>query len=151
MMMKLQLSVLVALAVQPTGNDIMNKEIQSITLLFENCDEATIPQENIKQLYCDGIKEVICKSNNQINIAKECDNLILTISNTDIKTQYGYPLFDRIFEYKDISYVYIKYDDNNEESIRLPWLDDDNNEDENQYQVQSSDKNGCIYISVIKR
>lgn len=129
----------------------MQKEIKSITLVFENCDEVTIPYKYIKQFYCEGIKGIIYKSKNRIVYGKECDYFILTISDTDIKTQYGYPLFDRIFEYKDISYVYIKYDDNNEESIRLPWLDDDNNEDENQYQALSSDKNGCIYISVIKR
>ena len=106
------------------------KNIEAIEFVFENCECLTVDSKYIGDLLIEGFETKVRRFGvNAIREYTSCERIDLIIykdGNTTSES-YGdkYKVFDRILSWNDITSIYLKYEDNTEQEIFVPW-DDEN-------------------------
>ena len=106
------------------------KNIEAIEFVFENCECITVDSKYIGDLLIEGFKTNVRKLGvNAIREYTSCERIDLIIykDGNTISESYGdkYSVFDRILNWNDITSIYLKYEDDTEQEIFVPW-DDEN-------------------------
>ena len=106
------------------------KNIEAIEFVFENCECITVESKYIGDLLIEGFETKVRRLGvNAIREYTSCERIDLIIykdGNTTSES-YGdkYKVFDRILSWNDITSIYLKYEDDTEQEIFVPW-DDEN-------------------------
>lgn len=133
------------------------KNLETVTLCFENCETAKIDAKHIAQMNVMDIARHIeyyttAKNETVVHDWLTCHSLAFTLkpganakydSFGDVSEQR---LFDRIKMFNDIVSVTLNYDDNSEDEIYVFY---DGNET-NAAQTTATDSNGCLVITITK-
>ena len=127
------------------------KDIKAIEFLFENCECVTIEAPYIGDVLIEGIETNIRRvAINSICESTSCKRFEVAISkeaNEEVES-YGEKIrkLFRINDWDDVTSIFLKYEDGSEKEISVPWIgeDDCNNE------AQSSfiDKYGNLYLTI---
>ena len=127
------------------------KEIKAIEFVFENCESVTIDSKHIGDFLIEGIETKIRRvAVNCIGEYTSCKRFEVAISKeADVEIEsYGEKIrkLSRINDWDDVTSIFLKYEDGSEKEISVPWIgeDDYNNE------AQSSfiDKYGNLYLTI---
>lgn len=115
------------------------KNIKAIEFVFENCECLTVDSKYIGDLLIEGFETKVRRFGvNAIREYTSCERIDLIIYKDGNLTSESYgdkcSVFDRILNWNDITSIYLKYEDNTEQEIFVPW------EGENDYsnEAQSS-------------
>lgn len=125
--------------------------IQSIELVFENCDTATIPFFCIKHFSLGEIQQQIYSTNaGTVRVNFVASNLFLRLSPeiSQLTTCFGSNLLERIKKHLDITYVGLNTE-NKTVDYTIHWHKDDGF-DSNRYQTVSTLESGEVLIEVSK-
>lgn len=131
------------------------KNIEAIEFVFENCECITVDSKYIGDLLIEGFKTNVRRLGvNAIREYTSCErvDLIIYKDGNTTSESYGdkYSVFDRILSWNDITSIYLKYEDNTEQEIFVPW---DNENDycynvNNEAQSSFIDKYGNLYLTI---
>ena len=116
------------------------KNIEAIEFVFENCECITVDSKYIGDILIEGFKTNVRRLGvNAIREYTSCERIDLIIykdGNTTSES-YGdeYSVFDRILNWNDITSICLKYEDDIEQEIYVPW---DNENDYYDNKAQSS-------------
>ena len=122
------------------------KNIEAIEFVFENCECLTVDSKYIGDLLIEGFKTNVRKLG--VNAIRECTSweridLIIYKDGNTTSESYGdkYSVFDRILNWNDITSIYLKYEDDTEQEIFVPW------DDENDYYYNVNNKAQSSFVS----
>lgn len=108
------------------------KNIKAIEFVFENCECITVDSKYIGDLLIEGFETKVRKFGvkDAIREYTSCERIDLIIykdGNLTVES-YGdkYSVFDRILNWNDITSIYLKYEDNTEQEIFVPWEGESN-------------------------
>ena len=130
----------------------MDKKITQIDVVFENCDFATIPIDDIENISIYNVRESCIYVNGQIEQCFNCKKVYLQFSSAaNISMSFmcanNSKFFDRVMAYGDITSIVIYYGDGTEKLYWVPWKDEDYSGEINQYQMtEIVDGHLCIGI-----
>ena len=119
------------------------KNIEAIEFVFENCECITVDSKYIGDLLIEGFETKVRKLGvNAIREYTSCERIDLIIykdGNTTSES-YGdeYSVFDRILSWNDITSIYLKYEDDTEQEIFVPWEGENDYYDVCNNEAQSS-------------
>ena len=122
----------------------MDKKIQFLELVFENCD--TIKFEYIPHKFqCfleDIVERIYIVNGNLVDKGKTAKRCFLTIPNEclNAKTHFD-ELFSKVLEFKNITSVYLHYDNNKNEGFSVVWSCEDTFDSYNEWQINSYNDN----------
>lgn len=123
-------------------------KVQSITLMFKNCESITIPLKYVGYFFIGDIKtnlKVVAHGCiEKRDTAKEFFIEIFGEANTKYDGFYNCELFERLYLYQDLYMVNVTYDDGTQQYISLDYLGTKKNAHEG---VRIS-RLGNIYICV---
>ena len=131
----------------------MSKRIRKIELIFENCEIIRLKPNMFKYLFLKGIstdKRINCfqYKNGETQDCKQCKYFHIEINEEGKKVESNLskkPLNERIVS-KDIVGISLYYINNEEETIYVPWNEDD--EYTNKYQENRFGSDGKIEIII---
>lgn len=118
-------------------------KVATVELVFENCEEISIPVSDIKILYAYGLTEslgffgVFHDDQKDVHRYKSARYFHIIFENK--------PEYKRVFDYKDITQVHLYDADGNEEWFFVAW---GAGEYENELQETNLDKFGKIDITI---
>ena len=123
------------------------KNIKAIEFVFENCECITVDSKYIGDLLIEGFETKVRKFGvkDAIREYTSCERIDLIIykdGNLTVES-YGdkYSVFDRILNWNDITSIYLKYEDDTEQEIFVPW------DDENDYYNVCNNKAQSSFVS----
>ncbi|UUV25939.1 MULTISPECIES: hypothetical protein [Lysinibacillus] len=135
----------------------MSKELVSIMLAFENCDDFTVYKNEIGDFYlgefeksysriaCNSISDIESANKFYIEIHKDAN----TNENRNINfIDSGLP-FDRVLAYNDIAQLVLNFEDNTSEVFYPNWEGEDEYNNEAQTSIVSK-VNGSLFIVIHK-
>lgn len=128
------------------------KMIESVELVFENCQYAEFDIDNVQAITVTKIREEIhneCKFKfaDEVIIvikAKAGKKHILDLVGNEEETT----VFDRIEDYPDITHIRVNYYDNDSDYITVNWTDTDPSGLFNANQFVRYDTDGNLYIVI---
>jgi len=107
------------------------KKIKELILVFENCDCAHIEQKYLKSLFLRGIKhDILSLESKDVWMEYYCESAQITINKKalKLKTDFDASFLDdkntlsyHLDNYHDITHLDIKYDDDTNDYIAVPW------------------------------
>lgn len=112
------------------------KDVDKITLIFENCEEMKIPKHVIGHFLIDGLHESVSRiASNSISMMKQADTFAMEIMKKSDSIPY-YPferkdktdkmtMIGRISEYSNISAVELEYEDGTSDYIYVDYDEGD--------------------------
>lgn len=104
----------------------MNKDVKKIEIVFENCETLVIPIERIGQFILDDIHQHISRiALNSVQKHEVADTIFIEIFNRKRNKKLY-----RISDYKDITQIYITYDDSSEECYFTDYREPEGHEDD---------------------
>ena len=130
------------------------KEVKSITLVLENCEDIPISKEHIGSFYCKDITATISRTAcNSISKEQYCGEFYLEIhKNADRHYSiFGAESDETVFKrlaYPDITGINIIYEDDTAEYCIMPWKDADSTGCNNEYQTSHVSKSGNMHICI---
>lgn len=122
------------------------KNIKAIEFVFENCECLTVDSKYIGDILIEGFETNVRRLGvNAIREYTSCERIDLIIykdANTTSES-YGdkYKVFDRILSWNDITSICLKYEDDTEQEIYVPW------EGENNYYYNANNKAQSSFVS----
>lgn len=127
------------------------KDIKAIEFVFENCECVTIEALYIGDVLIEGIETSIRRvAVNSICESTSCKRFEVAISKeADVKVEsFGDEIYklSRINEWNDITSVFLKYEDGSEKEILVPWVGE--NDCNNEAQSSFIDKHGNLYLAI---
>lgn len=134
------------------------KEVKEIQLVLENCEVIYVPVKVIGQINIEGLSRSIYRQAcNSISDSEECDEFVIQIHRSFDTSEHGSGFtkddktlpFKRISDYSDITAIVVKYEDDSEEYIFVPWNEE--SEYENTYQKNLINEWGDLYIVISKK
>lgn len=127
------------------------KDIKAIEFLFENCECVTIEAPYIGDVLIEGIETRVRRvAVNCIGESTSCKRFEVAISEeANVKIEsFGEKIYklSRINDWDDVTGIFLKYEDGSEKEILVPWIGEDNCNNE----AQSSfiDKYGNLYLAI---
>lgn len=132
------------------------KDIKEITIQFENCETYTFKREELLNFFIGGIKKNIHLCANAVIEEYESDSILISIPIKYAKKKrksFGFleeeNIIDRTKRTKDITNIWIKYNDDKEESIGCPWIGDNEfNNPAQQTTLMDHNGNSLFIISI---
>lgn len=127
------------------------KDIKAIEFVFENCECVTIEAPYIGDVLIEGIETNIRRvAVNSICESTSCKRFEVTINkeaNEEVES-YGEKIrkLFRINDWDDITSVFLKYEDGSEKEILVPWVGE--NDCNNEAQSSFIDKHGNLYLAI---
>lgn len=129
------------------------KEVQSVTLVLENCEFLTFDQKDIGHFWCDEITSTIARiACNAITRLDYCKEFFIQLRNTANQTydSFGGPsehtTFERLHTFDDVTSVEVTYDDGSVDSCNVPW--NEGNEYSNKFQTSFISDGGHLYLLI---
>ena len=136
------------------------RAIKGIELVFENVQVQFIPVEYINYLGLGKISESIIRTwgwEEELETIKSCEDFTITLSHAmqnmkfdyfegDIALDNNETVFERITKYQDLVSVTLKYKDDTEEEIYIPWEYKDGDDETNGLLTFEYCKNGDLTI-----
>ena len=130
------------------------KKIKAIEFVFENCECITVDSKYIGDFSMEGFETKIMGAGVcTIREYTTCEKINLVIykdANITVES-YGdkYKVFDRILSWNDITSICLKYEDDIEREIYVPWDEENNNYNNNKAQSSfMSDEH--LYLTINK-
>ena len=130
------------------------KNIKAIEFVFENCECITVDSKYIGDFSMEGFETKIMGAGVcTIREYTTCEKINLVIykdANITVES-YGdkYKVFDRILSWNDITSICLKYEDDIEREIYVPWDEENNNYNNNKAQSSfMSDEH--LYLTINK-
>lgn len=139
------------------------KDIEYISIQFENCECADIPRKYLHNIYLSNIRKNISICINAVIESWVADNIWIVIDKEYADThnagfgspcKWDVPITERLTKHNDITNIYIYYNDGTEERITAYWDGDDDyhnpaqtvtiERDEDRYDLR---ENVCVSIS----
>lgn len=121
--------------------------LESIEIVFENCETVIIPEVFVKACYVGGITEWLTYQKNYNNRGKTASELNLEIlkslDNQGILTTMGEKPVERMIKYQDITHLKLNMLDGKTEQYDIRWYDsgfvyDQSNKNQNLMHTPSS-------------
>lgn len=133
------------------GNKKVEIKVKEIMLVFENCEECVLEPKMFKGLILNGIKENInvnCYQykEGEANKNKSCDYFYILVNEEGQKALCFDEYLKTRISKSDLVAVILIYEDDVEETIYLPWYEND--EYINRYQKNTIDDEGNLGICV---
>lgn len=135
---------------------MVNARLESIEIVFENCEVIAVNNSDVEDLHLIWDKGDLQKdsSSNKLNKVFYLDSAIIKIKNSgNLEYEWAGCLntfFKRILAYNDITQLYLKYEDGSEDAFYVQWPDTDEEENSKQ-QVVLQDDGLLILISSVDR
>lgn len=130
----------------------MKKQVKSITLVLENCEDITIARKHIGAFYCKDITATITRAAcNSIFKEQCCREFFLEIHKDADQPFDSFRENDTVFSRltdPDITAVDITYADDTKEYIFVPWKSEERIRCNNEYQTSYVSKCGHMYICI---
>lgn len=132
-------------------------KIETLELVFENCETIIFKGEDIKYLNI-SVKEkkfIKHKADINLNTFYILSELFLELNKSANKEYYPFDIndekykttkFDRIKDCRDITQIYIEYDNGKEDIFYIDFKDDDDFINNNQNVKKDKDENLIIFI-----
>ena len=140
----------------------MNQIIKNIEITFENIDYVVIPNQYFSDFYMEDIRTNIYRVAMNAIIRYQTASSVRFILNKEVNDDFesfvadihmvqheGVSLFDRIFNYNDITCIKLIYEDDSAEEFTVEWEDNGDRVDRNSFQHSSMTEDGnlCVLIS----
>ena len=129
------------------------KNIEAIEFVFENCECITVDSKYIGDLLMEGFETKIMGAGVcTIREYTTCEKINLVIykdANITVES-YGeeYKVFDRMLSWNDITSICLKYEDDIEREIYVPWDEENNNYNNKAQSSFMSDEH--LYLTINK-
>ena len=107
------------------------KNIEAIEFVFENCECLTVDSKYIGDFSMEGFETKIMGAGvctiREYTTCEKIDLVIYKDANITVES-YGdkYKVFDRILNWNDITGICLKYEDDLEREIYVPWYEENN-------------------------
>lgn len=117
------------------------EDLETIVIVFENCDFITIDRKHIYNFYISDITETISLALNALIVDKYAGTSHLTLKWNEVKNltttlEENRTLEDRINS-KDITHYYLHLTDKSTINICLPWGDNDYTNDKEEHTINN--------------
>jgi len=128
------------------------KEFIALEIIFENCEVFSAPLSSVEYLSIEGMSEsVLINRRNFVWRTKRADSVHMKIKNLqDVLpiTSYGLDFIKRILFSTDIAAINIKYTDDTDECVHVPWEDFMNHPNSNSWQKNLIHESGVLEIII---
>ena len=129
------------------------KKIKAIEFVFENLECLTVDSKYIGDFSMEGFKTKIMGAGvctiREYTTCEKIDLVIYKDANITVES-YGdkYKVFDRILSWNDITSICLKYEDDIEREIYVPWYEENNPYDNKAQSSFISDEH--LYLTINK-